>query len=141
MFASFTAENPKVSERRSRYRCPREALRAESPFVSWSVFCLLFLFWFGSAEVKHSKCNRKRSKMPYGGVSRQIRPRCAVGVLRGMRERPRASPAGFGSSRGFWQASVAGVGGGRRWLVAGVGGGGRPGGVAGEAAQNAGLFN
>ena len=57
------------------------------------------------AEVKHSKCNRKRSKTPHGGVPRQqIRPRCAVGVLWGIRERPRGSPMGHEPSRGFGRA-------------------------------------
>ena len=38
-----------------------------------------------------------------------------MGVLRGIRERPRASPASSGPSLGFSRALVAGVGGGRRW--------------------------
>ena len=59
-------------------------------------------------EVKHSKWNRKRSKTPHGGVPRQIRPRCAVAVFWGIRERPRASPIGSESSRGFGRGGEGG---------------------------------
>ena len=58
----------------------------------------------GAAEVDRHEWGRKRSKTPHGGVARQIRPRCAVGVLWGIRERPQASPMGSESSRGFGRA-------------------------------------